>query len=325
MKICIRADGGSFIGMGHIMRTLVIAQELRRRGFYVFYACKSDAPLSNKYRSGIDKIKEEDFDIVFLREENVIEDLIAISADCIITDSYDVNEEYFRVVHKYFKTSGCIDDENRYSYFDVDFLINQNPYANSLIYEVNKNTKLMLGTQYVILRNEFRNLPNKIINGKIENIMITVGGSDNSNLTERIIKKLNDFAAYKLHIVIGKGFNNIEEIRKYECENIILYFDPQMSELMLTCDVAISSCGTTLYELFVCGTPTIGIITADNQELTAKTLDENGIIKYAEIDNVDRKLLGLTKSRRENMYNQGKKIVDGLGYKRVIDTICSLV
>ena len=39
MKIAIRADGGSKIGMGHIMRTLVLAKELAKTND-VFYICR---------------------------------------------------------------------------------------------------------------------------------------------------------------------------------------------------------------------------------------------------------------------------------------------
>ena len=43
-KILIRADGGKNIGLGHIMRTLVLAKELERE-CEVFYICKN----SNEY------------------------------------------------------------------------------------------------------------------------------------------------------------------------------------------------------------------------------------------------------------------------------------
>ncbi len=52
MKIAIRADGGAKIGMGHIMRTLVLAKELSKN-HDVFYICRVDNPLSEKYRIGI--------------------------------------------------------------------------------------------------------------------------------------------------------------------------------------------------------------------------------------------------------------------------------
>ena len=39
-KILIRADGGKNIGMGHIMRMLVLAKELRKSCKIVFYGLK---------------------------------------------------------------------------------------------------------------------------------------------------------------------------------------------------------------------------------------------------------------------------------------------
>ena len=37
MRIALRVDGGSIIGMGHIMRTLVLARELAKtNGIFVY-------------------------------------------------------------------------------------------------------------------------------------------------------------------------------------------------------------------------------------------------------------------------------------------------
>jgi UDP-2,4-diacetamido-2,4,6-trideoxy-beta-L-altropyranose hydrolase len=324
MKICFRVDGGSHIGMGHIMRTLVLAKEFRNRGFEVFYACRIDKPLTNKYKIGIDKIKHDGFEIVFLYENTFFVDLINVKADCIITDSYDVDEEYFAFLRRNFKISGCLDDEKICQYFDVDFLINQNPYAKSLHYKGNCHTKFMLGTQYVILRNEFRGLKDILIKEKMKHIMVTVGGSDQQNLTERIISKLMKLD-YQLHIVVGNGFTHAGELKKYESDDIKLYYNPQMSELMRNCDVAISSCGTTIYELFACGTPTVGIVAVDNQKLSAETLNKIGAIEYVDIENIDKVLSELTVVRRRAMSEQGKDFVDGWGYQRVVDGICNVL
>ena len=182
MDICIRADGGTNIGMGHVMRTLVLAQTLREN-HNVFYACKIDEPCSDKYLAGIDLIQKQGFKVAKINENDEINELKKIRADCIITDSYDIDEEYFTALKKIFKISGCFDDECICSYYNVDFLINQNIYASIFDYRVNENTELMLGAEYVILREEFRALPDKVIKKSITDIMVTVGGSDQDNIT----------------------------------------------------------------------------------------------------------------------------------------------
>lgn len=319
MDICIRADGGSNIGMGHIMRTLAVAKELSEN-HNVFYACRVDKPLSDKYKPGIDKIKSEGLNVIYVDENNIINDISKIQADCIITDSYDVDEKYFDELKKIFKISGCLDDEKTCNYFNVDFLINQNIYGSKLNYKVNKDTELMLGCDYVILRNEFIGLSDRFINKTVQKIMITVGGSDNDNLTEKILKKLAEFKG-EIYIVVGPGFTNINELMKYKSDNVKLCVNPVMSKLMLECDLAIASCGTTLFELASCGTPTIGIIAAENQEFAAKYMDEEGVIKYSSIENIFSIIKTLDYEKRYDMSIKGKKLVDGMGIKRIVSNI----
>ena len=92
MKIAIRADGGSQIGMGHIMRTLVLAKELAKIN-EVFYICRIDQKdtckntnwdfrienISDKYKKGIEKIISEGFNVCFVRENYLVDDIGKIS------------------------------------------------------------------------------------------------------------------------------------------------------------------------------------------------------------------------------------------------------
>jgi UDP-2,4-diacetamido-2,4,6-trideoxy-beta-L-altropyranose hydrolase len=320
MDICIRADGGSSIGMGHIMRTLVLAQKLKEN-HNVFYACRVDEPLSDKYKLGIEKIRLEGFRIVTLEEKNFKNEIKGIKADCIITDSYDVDEEYFNLLKENFKINGCFDDENICEYFNVDFLINQNTYAMDLNYNVNSNTDLMLGNKYIILRDEFRNLKKKDIKRNIENVMVTVGGSDNNNITEVIIKLLAKLNNITSHIVVGPAFKYIENLKKYEDAHVKLYFNANMSEIMEKCDLAVSSCGTTLYELAAMGIPTIGLVVAENQTLAAEVMDVAGIIKYSNLQDLYDDILKLSYEKRKIMSFNGTNIVDGKGVYRIVDAI----
>ncbi|MGY0375139.1 UDP-2,4-diacetamido-2,4,6-trideoxy-beta-L-altropyranose hydrolase [Clostridium sp. JNZ J1-5] len=279
MKIAIRADGGSKIGMGHIMRTLVLAKELKKTN-EVFYVCKIDKLFSDEYKPGISMVKSNGFKVITINEDNLIKELFQVRADCLITDSYDVSEEYFNVTKKFFKITGYIDDMNLY-YFNVDFLINQNIGAEGLKYRVNTDTRLLLGTEYTMLREEFRRFNSKGINKKVSDIMITVGGADPNGITNIICEYVKDLE-FTFHIVVGSSFKeeNIKKLTKLKNmrKNINLYFNPKMIEIMNKCDVAISACGSTLYELAVCGVPTLGIVVADNQEKIAYKMHCEGLI-----------------------------------------------
>lgn len=320
MNICIRADGGSTIGMGHIMRTLVLAQKLKEN-HNVFFACRVDEMLSDKYKLGMKKVELEGFHIVTLNEKNLKSEIKDIKADCIITDSYDVDEEYFNILKENFKISGCLDDEKICNYFNVDFLINQNMYAEDLNYNVNLDTDLMLGSKYIILRDEFRNLEKKEIKENIKNIMVTVGGSDNNNIAEVIIKSLVKLKNMVLHIVVGPAFKYMESLKKYQSSNVKLCFNANMAKIMRECDLAVASCGTTLYELAAMGIPTVGIVVAENQILAAEVMDAKGIIKYSNLQNLYEDIVKLSYEKRKHMSFNGSNIVDGKGVDRIVEAI----
>ncbi|MCY6353995.1 UDP-2,4-diacetamido-2,4,6-trideoxy-beta-L-altropyranose hydrolase [Clostridium sp. ZS2-4] len=278
MKIAIRADGGSKIGMGHIMRTLVLVEELAKTN-EVFYVCKVNNSVQDKYKAGIDKVKNAGFNVKLINENNVIEELKNIKADMLITDSYDVNEVYFNETKKIFEITGYIDDIKCLDYYNVDFIINQNIGAEEWYYKVNEDTKLFLGSQYTMLREEFRNSPNKIIKEEVSDVMITIGGADPNDITNKVLNYVKDIKL-NFHVVVGPSFDEeqIKELKKMEKSNVRLYFNVNMVEIMNKCDIAISACGSTIYELAACGVPTLGIIIADNQEKAACKMEEKGLI-----------------------------------------------
>ncbi|NFE60768.1 UDP-2,4-diacetamido-2,4,6-trideoxy-beta-L-altropyranose hydrolase [Clostridium botulinum] len=327
MKIAIRADGGNEIGMGHIMRTSVLAKELRKNN-EVFYVCKQSKFSPQKYANGINKLKEEGFNVVLVNEDTCLKELIKIQSDCLITDSYDVNEDYFNITKKHFKSTGYIDDMNLY-YFNVNFIINQNIGAELLQYKTNKGTKLFLGTDYIMLREEFRNDYDKIINKSISKIMVTVGGSDINGITNKICNTLKEMH-FELHIVIGPCFSSkyIYELVNLsdEYKNIKLYFNANMIDIMKQCDICISGCGSTLYELAACGVPTIGIVLAENQKEIGEKLADLKIVEnlgyYTDLKS--EKLVSvimdfdLNMEKRKIMSRKSKSMVDGQGVKRIV-------
>lgn len=284
-KIVIRADGGKDIGLGHVMRTLVLANELRVNNEVIFI-CRNSLGEPLKYLAGIEKIKSEGFEIILVSERNLIDDIKVVqetlNADVLITDSYDVDEEYFVELKRKFKFTGYIDDVNICK-LDVDFIINQNINATNLEYEFKsiETTKLFLGPQYCLLREEFRNNNNYNIKDKVEDILITVGGMDNDSNTIKIIKEIQHLDC-NIHVVIGSAFDDtiikkIEIIEK-EDKKIKSYKNANMALLMKQADIAISATGSTVYELAAMKVPTVGIIVAENQIEICNEMNKKGLI-----------------------------------------------
>ncbi|MBU3142319.1 UDP-2,4-diacetamido-2,4,6-trideoxy-beta-L-altropyranose hydrolase [Clostridium sp. CF012] len=323
MKIGIRADGGAEIGMGHIMRTLVLAKELSKI-HDVFYICKVDNPLSDRYRVGIEKVKLSGFEVEKIREDFVLLDLKDIEADLLITDSYDIDEKYFDETKKMFNKTAYIDDMNLY-YFNVDFLINQNLDGVDFNYKVNTDTKLLIGSDYIMLREEFRGISQKYIKEKANDILITVGGGDPHHVTEQLLEYVKTLE-YNFHVVVGPSFDKNNSLKNFENTNINFYYNANMYEVMQKCDIAISACGSTLYELTACGISTLGIVVANNQQGIADKMSKMGLIKnigwYNQLDKDTfvRELNALCNDygKRNEMYARAKEAIDGNGVNKIV-------
>lgn len=341
MIIFIRADGGNYIGLGHIMRMIVLAKELSISN-KVFFLCRNSNFNNGKFQSGIEKIKENNLSVIEISEENMLDDIIKIQRKCkaklIITDSYDVNEEYFIELKKHFILTGYVDDVNKFK-MDVDILINQNIDALYMEYRktTKDKTKLFLGTKYCMIRDEFRKAASeKIIKDEVQDILITLGGMDNNHNTKKILNIIKE-CNKNIHIVLGSAFDktlisDIDYLSK-KCPNIYLYENANMSELMKKCDVAIAACGSTLYELCIMKIPTIGLIIADNQEHVAKIMKEKELV--LDIFNIEKlnefelmrslnKLIN-NKSIRARIINNQRNIVNINGARNLANEITKLL
>lgn len=322
MELCFIVEGNSNIGLGHIMRCIALAKEFRRRGFNIYFYSLN--------KEGVNKIEENNFTVINkLNKYNVI-----------IVDKYELSYKFFHELKKYTHKLVYIDDLNEFDY-PVDIVVNGSLIANDLNYEKynNKNKKLLLGTKYNLLRNEFNNLTNIAIKKKVEDIMITTGGSDSFGMTYKLATFIRENSRYnniKLHIVIGSGFNNITELKlRLNClKNIKVYQNvSKMSIIMNKCDIAISAGGGTLYELCACGVVTIGFILAKNQEMITNRMDELGYIKsigwYSEVTNkeltkaLDYYINNLDERIKKSI--KQKMLVDGKGTRRVVDEIIKIL
>jgi UDP-2,4-diacetamido-2,4,6-trideoxy-beta-L-altropyranose hydrolase len=321
-RVVIRADGGSKIGLGHIMRCSVLADKLRKFAEIIF-VCKS----GGEYFAGIEYIKNKGFDVAEVRVENLPDVLSSIGGECLITDSYDVNEAYFEKTKEYFKFTGYIDDLNRH-FFDVNFIINHNIYAKDLNYNVNAGTKLFLGTGYSLLRDEFENLPARKIKKEIKDVLVTMGGSDPDNMTMQILELLKEAAFdFNIHVIIGPSFHYKGELERIQCNKVKTYFSPpKISKIMLACDLAVSACGGTLYELAVCATPVIGIVIAENQRLGARKMEELGAIRCCRsLCDLVGMINSLKLEERETLVRNSGALVDGLGSARAAKEIYNII
>lgn len=298
MDLCFVAHGNANIGMGHVMRSLALAEAFRENGHAVSFF--------SKYKSGVSAVKDRGFRVAeygswpeekkeagfcYGDEDELCEDLKWIASgmsgiwDVMVVDSYNVSQMFFTELKKYTKCLAYIDDVNVFTY-PVDVIVNGTASAESMGYDKLQQARLLLGIRYNLLRREFCGLPKRKENRGIQNVLITTGNSDPFHMTEKLLKLLLkeiDLAKLRYHVIVGGGFEETfwsDSVINHE--NVFLYHKPEkMVEIMEKCDIAVTAGGSTLYELAACGIPTVAFAYAENQKPQMKALSDMGLLACA--------------------------------------------
>jgi len=333
LNIAFRVDASPAIGIGHLMRCIALSEELIKRGNICSFVTKIDDI------SLIKKIKENNINIKYIDSNATLDDdknqLLKYcrnnNINWIITDSYNINSKYLKEMKKNGFKVLSIDDTAQIHYYS-DIVLNQNIGSDKLIFSAEKYSKFLLGPKYAMLRNDLLRRHEKIDRENIEKLLIMFGGSDNDNLTLKIIDLLKSFSKkIDFSVIIGPlnpFYDDIEKYIKKENLKIKLIKSPEnIVDLYLDTDIAISAGGTTCYELAYFGIPNIIITIADNQFKNASELDKQKVsiylgkkeeIKPKQLKNKFNELVN-NLPLSKNLSRNGKKMVDGKGKERIVD------
>lgn len=352
----IRADGNEKIGMGHVMRTLTIAEALRRQGEEVLFLTADDKPVK--------LIEERGFAVKILftyydEMEVELPQLMALLMGStgseeaekpkILVDSYFVTEFYLKNLRLSAKVI-LMDDEKR-AVYPCDGLVNYNIYGKTLGYERDypADTKLFLGCGYMPLREQFQNKDYEV-RERVEHILLTTGGGDSCHMAIAMAKRLLEKRQLQKrlsrppekgeedpiwHIVCGPYHPDTEELEFLAAEHEILQVHKNvtdMSELMRNCDMAVSAAGSTLYELCNIGVPTVGFYFAENQRKNMEAFGKLTLVMNAGdfsvspekvLDFIEKEVEVLCheKELREKISRAMQTIVDGKGAERLAEEL----
>ena len=327
MRVCLLTEAGVRTGSGHIARCTSIYQafeEIEARPELVINGDETVHDLAKGKNCRVfDWLSDTK------RFSSCIED-----ADIVFVDSYLADYKLYEDISKAAKTAVFFDDEIRMDY-PKGFVVNGTILAEQMPYPERKGITYLLGAQYMPLRKEFRDVPERQNRDICETVMMTFGGTDVCNLTPKILKLLVDtYPQLNKKVVIGKGFRNTSEIESVKDHNTELMYYPDvagMKRVMLESDIAISAGGQTLYELARMGVPTIAVVVADNQSANVMGCQKAGFAEYAG-DGADRELPGKIcrkiellkdKTVREHKSKLGRKIIDGAGSARIVKMVLS--
>ena len=188
---------------------------------------------------------------------------------------------------------------------------------------------MLLGCDYVPLRREFKDLPQKTINDSLKNVLLLSGGTDQYHVIIKILSVLRSFDGLELDVICGRYNMDYDELIKLYAEKENIHIRKSVDNLidyMQKADLAISAGGTTLYELCACGTPTITYSIVDNQIDNVSRFQSDKLMPYlgdARYENIAAFLPEKIKyfqnvNVRKNHSRCLRALVDGKGTERLM-------
>jgi UDP-2,4-diacetamido-2,4,6-trideoxy-beta-L-altropyranose hydrolase len=267
-KIYFRADGSTDIGLGHVIRSLALADMLKEEFDCIFVtrfvndyiikevekSCSSYIKLSEKKNKHFEEF------ITHIKEE-----------DTVVLDNYFFTTEYQKQIKSVGCKLICVDDMHDKHYF-ADVVINHVIGLREEQFSIESYTKLRLGWDYALLRKPFLNvIPRKRIEQK--RCLVCIGGADNQNITSNIVKLIEEVESIEIiDVILGSTFLFKKELEKVISNSVkkVNIFSSLSSEDMLErmqiADFGILPASSISLEAIAVGMPFLVGYYADNQE-----------------------------------------------------------
>lgn len=333
--LLVRTDASVAMGTGHVMRCLALAQAWRDAGGTVTFAMAEATP-SIEARLRIEGVKVARLSVPPGRAEDsarTSELALEKAAAWVVVDGYQFNSAYQSALRAAGLKVLFVDDNGDAPPYSADLVLNQGAHARENLYRDRAaHTYLLLGSRYILLRREFAFWRKRKfeIAPQARRILVTMGGSDPDNVTEKILRLLLAEPDLDLTVVAG-GSNphcaDIERLVEESNRPIRLLKDvADMPALMVWADLVVAGAGTTSWEICMMGLPAALCVLAPNQEGIAAELARLGAavhLGYAGRilgDETRKTLCELLRSqaKRAKMSARGREIVDGYGAERVL-------
>lgn len=247
--------GNRALGLGHAVRALMIGHEL------VDHECRFWCPCDSALAAEL--IRGHNFPVeTYAEEADLLEAMAAEPPDMVINDRLDTSADYVISLKKL----GCkvVNFEDLGHGAEVADLVINALYPHQL-----PLPHVRVGAAYFCLRDEFLHGVGADLGRcpeQARRILVTFGGTDENNLTLRVIEvlcaaELGDIA---IDVVLGPGYAHraalearVGVLRAAGAEIEVNGATSRISEHMVAADLGFSSAGRTVFELASVGLPSI--------------------------------------------------------------------
>lgn len=328
-----RLDVGLSIGMGHLIRCYALAAAFVDDGWNVDFAvnaesCETVFALAGKrplvVPSGVNGARA--------MTSNWPE-----GVELLVVDHYGLDAVFENACRPWAKIIAVIDDMTNRMH-SCDLLLNPSPVVVAADYGATTpdGCRFLLGARYALLRPQFLSGRKEIHPQPpiVDRLLITMGGSDPENLTERAVEALRLLSTIpQTRIILGSAYAFDEQLKDSVnglSDRISVYENvDDMAAHMAWSDIAISTAGSTTWELCAIGVPALYIQTAENQNAVVRAIEayDVGMVLGLAVDITAKDIAAAIEALRNNQERRvqyaahGRALVDGQGTRRIVEKI----
>lgn len=252
--IVIVVSGNRQIGLGHVYNTLSIANGILNHKVIFLVDEKSDLAFK--------KIAENNYEVYQQESKSIIEDILKLKPDIVINDILDTSSDYISSLKSNQVTVINIEDLGEGAQI-ADMVLNA-MYPEKEIFPNH-----FFGEKYFILRDEFLFTPPKKIKKNVNVILISFGGVDPNNYTDKILKIVYPYCIenhIQINVILGLGYREVHTLERYKGIHIKQNIS-NISDFIVEADIVFTSAGRTTFEVAAIGTPSI-VLAQNKREQT---------------------------------------------------------
>lgn len=274
-KVLVRCDGGTDIGMGHVVRCLALAHMLNDYFDILFVLQETDNTIYKwiedngfSYKTIIRTNDEETAATEFLEVLSQSTNRESI----VVLDGYHIQTLHEQRLKKEGYHVVAIDDLHSWPHV-ADAILNHAPGITSAVYQAAHSTRLLLGAEYALLRPSLLEASKRERNIQSpKHFLISMGAADEHNYTMFFANLVREhFPSAKLNLLtstLNPHLDDLSTLTATSPDHVYLKINlstEQLTELLIQTDVVICPASTISLEACAAGCTLITGYTAPNQ------------------------------------------------------------
>jgi len=341
LRVALRADASSVIGIGHVKRSLSLGQALLEAGATVCLVSRESTvdvaamargagiayvPVGAP-RAGQDGKADE---VDAAATSDALRDW---RPDLVVVDGYAFDHRWHTAVRTALHVRLAAIDDVADRDFAVDWLIDHNHATDHRAkYEghLPPGTRLLCGPRFALLSPAYAQAARHVLQDPVTSIGIFMGGTDAAGMSAVALDACRNVAGFRgdIEIVTTSGNAHLADLQRFcsQSPGTTLSIDlDDLAGFFARHGLQIGAGGGATWERCCIGAPSLALVCADNQRASVPalaTLDVTAVLAEdapndaATIGAAVRQLIDAP-CQRATLAANARRLVDGLGARRV--------